>query len=209
MINYEDVLGFEASRRGWEPLQVEMFDSWRQGVANVESGDIPTRLQGDHKDGYGRGKYQYEVSRGKGSGANLTAIKRLHSFLSRYELDVSGLPEKDQNILSSADPDFARLSENTQDILFLADKAEARETRLDDLTTGKISPADAWADWHWKGKAASRPAKLKQWERNADMPEIVSAGELAGSPDAWYEEVWDEVTDTAEDTWDTVTGWFK
>lgn len=211
MINYETLLKAEATRRNWEPLQVDMFESWREGVANVESGNDPARLQGDDEKGYGRGKYQYEVARGEGSGTNATAINRLHKFLSRWDLTFNSLPEGDQEILRSADPDFAKLSEDTQDILFLADKSEAPETSLDALTSGSISPAEAWADWHWKGSKEKRGDKLKQWKRNAQYqaPQVVSAKELEGDTDTWYEEIWDEVTDTAEETWADVKEWWK
>ena len=51
-------------------------------------------------------------------------------------------------------------------MIFLADKAVAKESKLDDLVTGKISQDEAWAKWHWKGKEEDVQSKLNQWQRN-------------------------------------------
>lgn len=189
---YRDFLEFESQRRGWTPEQADVFDSWRQGVSNVESNDVPTRTQGDSATGIGRGKFQYETS--AGSGTNKTAVTRLGTFLKRYGYSVSDLPSADKKELLSSDPDFSKVSSDVQDLLFLADKSEAPETSLNDLVKGNISPADAWADWHWKGDQSKRDTKIDQWARNANYSAPVSAKELKGGKD-WLDELFGGVKD--------------
>lgn len=191
MPNYEDFLQFEAQRRGWDDMGVARFENWRKGVAEVESNSIPTRTQGDEEDGIGRGKYQYENS--AGSNTNVTARNRLNDFLPLYGYSITDLPEADRTELLSDDPDFAALSEETQDLLFLADKSMAGETRLNDLADGSYDPRDAWIDWHWKGSADEADAKEAQWNRTSghedptagydwSFEELVTGDELSGSP---------------------------
>lgn len=179
MPNYEDFLQFEAQRRGWDDQGVANFEGWRNAVGQVESRNIPTRTQGDSAQGIGRGKYQYELKPAakdsKASGANLTAVNRLKAFLPRYGYSIDDLPPADKKELSSSNPDFSKLSENTQDIIFLADKSEASDTRLNDLASGKVSARDAWLDWHWKGDPKERQSQAAKWERNSQYTQPTSA----------------------------------
>jgi hypothetical protein len=185
MPDYQTLLQQEAERRGWSEDQMMMFDQWRYNVAEVESNNDPIRLQGDDPKGYGRGKYQYEVSRGKGSGTNKTALNRLKKFLGRFDYELSALPKQDQKELLTKDPDFAKLSEDTQDLLFLADKSEAPETNLNALVNGNIDLDDAWIQWHWKGNKKEIPKKKSMWQRNTTPVEEIttSRDELLGTSD--------------------------
>jgi hypothetical protein len=180
MPNYQALLEKEAERRQWTPEETSVFEQWRNSVGEIESNNIPSRVQGDDPKGYGRGKYQYEVARGKGSGTNKTALNRLKKFLKRYESDLSMLPKADQRELKKDDPDFARLTEDTQDLLFLADKSEAPESNLNALVQGKIPLDDAWIQWHWKGNPKEVPVKKQMWQNNIATEEEVSRGELLG-----------------------------
>jgi hypothetical protein len=164
IVDYPTLLAKEAGNRNWNPDQINVFENWRNSVGQIESNNIPTRTQGDSPKGIGRGKYQYETS--KGSGTNKTAINRLKSFLKKNNYSIKDLPESDRKVLSKKDPDFSLLSEDTQDIIFLADKTEAPEAILNNLVTGSISPVDAWINWHWKGSPKEVANKRKQWSRN-------------------------------------------
>lgn len=200
--NYEDFLQFEAQRRGWDDRNVARWEEWRKAVGEVESGNSPTRTQGDRVDGIGRGKYQYETL--AGSGTNLTAKNRLSAFLDLYGYSLDDLPRDDRVELQSSNPDFSRLSEDVQDLAFLADKSLASETRLNDLVTGNYDPAEAWTDWHWKGDSSSKPTKIRQWNSNAGYNDPssdyewsfnrTSNNELKGGKD-WLDELFGSVKD--------------
>lgn len=166
-IDYDLLLGLESRRRGWDEDQLSEFEAWRHNVGQIESDNIPDRTQGGGPKGIGRGKYQYEQRRGgKGSGHAITASTRLKAFLDRYNFKLDDLPANDVLEIRKTDPDFSLLSEDTQDIIFLADKAIAPEAILDDLVNRKVRHDDAWIDWHWKGDPAHRDSKKAQWRRN-------------------------------------------
>ena len=177
-IDYQTLLSKEAIRRKWSPREVDVWEQWRDGVGEVESNNIPDRTQGDSPKGIGRGKYQYETT--KGSGTNNTAKNRLQSFLKRYGYTLKDLSSQDYKELMKKDPDFSKLSEDTQDMLFLADKAEAPETSLNDLVKGNIGFDDAWINWHWKGNPKDAEAKRRMWNRNVGtmVPEEELFGDL-------------------------------
>lgn len=154
-----------ANNRGWGEEEIARFESWKDAVAEIESNNIPDRKQSS--GGPGRGKYQYELAKG-GSGANTTAINRFKSLVGN---NFAGLPKEDIAVLKSKDPDFSMLSEDTQDAIFLADKVKAPNAALNDLVSGQVTLADAWADWHWKGDEKVRPAKIKMFEKRiGSMP---------------------------------------
>jgi len=167
MLNYQELLNKEAKKRGWSDEQTSVFEAWRSGVGKVESNNIADRLQGDDEKGIGRGKYQYESTRG--SGTNKTALNRLVSLLKIHGYSLKDLPENDRLELEKPDPDFAKLSEGTQDMAFLADKSMAKETKLNDLVEGKINFDDAWINWHWKGQKDQAEAKKEQWAKNVGV----------------------------------------
>ena len=166
-MKYQTLLDNVAKERKWTESEKAIFDAWRRGVAQVESNNIPTRTQGDSKKGIGRGKYQYETA--AGSKTNQTAKTRLEKFLKKQGMSLNDLPINDRKELSRPDPDFARLSENTQDVVFLADKVLAPEAKLDDLVKGKIDFDDAWARFHWKGSPSKLDDKRDQWQNNVGV----------------------------------------
>lgn len=160
---YQDALKELSKARGWSPEEAAVFDTWREKVGTVESNNKYDAKQ--MKDGPGRGAYQYELSQG-GSGAATTAVNRLRNFLPKIGKDLNELPKSDLSVISSEDPDFSKLSKDTQDLIFLANHAEAESSKLNDLVKGKVSKAEAWADWHWKGNPEERESKLEQFRRN-------------------------------------------
>ena len=162
-VDYKTLLQKEAEKRGWTPEQVNIFEQWRNNVGQMESNNDPSVKQ--KGGGPGRGKYQYELKQG-GSGANETAVKRFEQYLKKNNISISALPKEDQLELLTPDPDFSKLSSETQDMIFLADKALAKDAALNDLVTGKIGQDEAWAKWHWKGKEEDVQSKMKQWDRN-------------------------------------------
>ena len=79
--------------------------------------------------------------------------------------DFSNLPKEDLAILRTEDPDFSKVSPPTQDLLFLADKLQHPTFVVNDLAEGKLSPMDAWLDYHWSGSKKERPNKVALWNR--------------------------------------------
>lgn len=175
---YQKALAATSKARGWTPEEANVFDTWRKGVGQVESNNIYDRLQGDKNTGIGRGAYQFEMS--SGSGASSTAAQRLQNYLPRIGMEFSELPKSDRKVLLSKDPDFSKLSPDTQDLAFLAHHAMAPQSKLNDLVTGKVSGKEAWADWHWAGNPSERDAKLKMWENNVTYKSKGGAVYLAG-----------------------------
>lgn len=164
MSNYAELLATVAANRNWGEEEVNRFNEWKEQVAEIESNNIVDRKQ--KKGGPARGKFQYELKKGKGSGANITAVNRLKRMLGN---NLSSIPEADRKILESEDPDFSLLSEDTQDSLFLADKVFSPKAPLNDLVQGKIDPATAWAEWHWKGDSKEKPAKIAMFNERMDQ----------------------------------------
>ena len=182
-INYKTLLEKEAKNRKWTPEQVAVFEKWRNNVGQVESNNNPTIQQ--IGGGPGRGKYQYELKAG-GSGANIDAVTRLKRYLKKNGLSLSDLPYSDHLELMTDDPDFSKLSSDTQDMIFLADKSLSANTPLNDLVSGTISPDEAWAQWHWKGSADKKQDKLDQWQRNVEGAQTSSGVNITqpiGLPD--------------------------
>jgi hypothetical protein len=151
-----------ADTRGWDPQDSNNLINFMDKVAEIESNGIVDRKQGDSEDGIGRGKYQFETS--KGSGASKTTANRLFTGLPKLGIDVSEIPEADRAELSSNDPDFSKLSEDVQDLAFLVDKAEADGVDLTAIAKGEIPAADAWLTTHWKGSEEEAPGKLAMWQ---------------------------------------------
>jgi len=161
-----------ADTRGWNPQDSNNLINFMGKVAEIESNSIVDRKQGDSEDGIGRGKYQFETS--KGSGASKTAANRLFRGLPKLGIDVSEIPEADRAELASDDPDFSKLSEDVQDLAFLVDKAEAGGVDLTAIAKGEISPADAWLTTHWKGSEEEAPGKLAMWQERFGNEEPTS-----------------------------------
>ena len=163
-----------ADTRGWNPQDSSNLINFMGKVAEIESNGIVDRKQGDSEDGIGRGKYQFETS--KGSGASKTAANRLFRGLPKLGIDVSEIPEADRAELSSDDPDFSKLSEDVQDLAFLVDKAEAGGVDLTAIAKGEISAGDAWLTTHWKGSEEEAPGKLAMWQERFGNEEPTPLG---------------------------------
>ena len=133
-------------------------------VAEIESRNNAAAIQKIKRDGQfvddgpGRGKYQYETS--KGSGANKTAITRYKEFYKKNNLKI---PDEYEILLSEKDVDFSKLPEELQNDIFYADKNEGL-IPLDDLASGKLTSKEAWLKYHWAGKEEDRPMKEKMWD---------------------------------------------
>lgn len=155
-------LGNIANTRNWEQEDVGTVLDFMDRVADIESNNVVNRTQGDSKNGIGRGKYQFELS--TGSGANKTAVNRLFQAMPSLGVALDDIPLADKQILVSEDPDFSKLSEDVQDLVFIADKFQAGDTDLDAIAKGDMSLKDAWLDTHWKGDAADRDEKSAMWD---------------------------------------------
>ena len=131
-------------------------------VGQIESNNIPDRVQGDTSTGIGRGKYQYELS--TGSGANKTASNRLFQSLSTLGISLDDIPVRDRQILIGEDPDFSVLSEDVQDLVFLADKFQAGDVDLNAIAKGDIPLKEAWLNTHWRGTEKDRAEKAQMWD---------------------------------------------
>ena len=133
-------------------------------VAEIESRNNAAAIQKIKRDGQfvddgpGRGKYQYETS--KGSGANKTAITRYKEFYKKNNLKI---PDEYEILLSEKDVDFSKLPEELQNDIFYADKNEGL-IPLDDLASGKLTSKEAWLKYHWAGKEKDRPKKEIMWD---------------------------------------------
>ena len=100
--------------------------------------------------GPGRGLYQYELSTSGGSGAGRTAMNRLLNVLGEENLPKWAYKYFDKYFEPEGDVDFSELTEEQQNILFLADK-------LQDPIRGNIGQIGVesdslwWAKYHHKG----------------------------------------------------------
>lgn len=150
-----------AEKRGWGPEQVARMKQYAQQVAQVESRGDPRVAQ--MGGGPGRGKYQFELAAGKGSGSNKVAIQRLKNFVAKHDVQASLSPE-DLAVIQSEDPDFSQLSEPAQDLLFVANAAEHPRFKLDSLVNGELAPEDAWIKYHWAGGEKEEPTRRKHWK---------------------------------------------
>ena len=148
---YNKLLEQVAGKAGMETSGVENLMS---KIAYRESKGVPTQKQisDGMEAGPGRGLYQYELGSLGGSGAGRTAMNRLSSVLGE-----KNLPEWASSYFgkegSKRDVDFSEMTEEQQNILFLADK-------LQDPMEGNISAmkdmgaGEWWKKFHHKGKAS-------------------------------------------------------
>ena len=141
--------------------------SYGSKVAEIESNNMPTRVQlikRDGKlveDGPGRGKYQFEMSYANGSGSAKNAVQRVLNLYKRYGLKT---PEKFVELSLEEDIDVSKLSESLQDDIFYANAAEHPDFKLDDLASGKLSEKNAWLNYHWAGKEEDKKSKSDLWD---------------------------------------------
>lgn len=154
------VLARFAKAKNFSPEQVGRLSQYGTSVAAVESrGDYGAHQMGG---GPGRGAYQVELSSGQGSGRNLTGAKRLQLFEQQYgEIPMTA---EDRAELSSADPNYAKLSPAGQDSVFYADLAMG-PVKTQDLADGTVSAEDTWLKHHWAGSDSKVPKQRKHWAK--------------------------------------------
>jgi len=114
------------------------------------------------KDGYGRGKYQYEV--GDNRGAN-TAVNRLYSYYKDNKLPI---PKWVKNIPSGKSVDASKLKDYQQDILFLADKMKHPKADFSKVINGEQSTTDFWLKNHWSGKDKDVVKRTESFNRDLE-----------------------------------------
>ena len=142
--------------------------SYGSKVAEIESNNMPTRVQLIRRDGKlvedgpGRGKYQFEMSYAKGSGSAKNAVQRVLNLYKRYGLKT---PEKFVELSLEEDIDVSKLPESLQDDIFYANAAEHPDFKLGDLASGKLSEKNAWLNYHWAGKEEDKKSKSDLWDK--------------------------------------------
>ncbi len=165
----ETILQTVAKKRGWTPEQTNLFRQFADDVGWVEADSIPTRTQNDDPKGIGRGKYQVEMDslRREAAKNNPEEYKRYKDltgsssvYVNRYKnyKAKNNLPlTKDEiELFKNKDLDFSQIPEDLQDAMFYTDKLQKPNFAVDDLVTGKISPNDAWYNYHYAGKDESK-----------------------------------------------------
>ena len=163
--NNGGVLDLIRLKRGEEVA--DALVNYGEKVAEIESNNIPTRVQLIKRDGQfvedgpGRGKYQFEMSYADGSGSAKNAVQRVLNLYERYGQKA---PEKLVELSLEEDIDVSKLPESLQDDIFYANAAEHPDFKLDDLASGKLSEKDAWLDYHWAGKEEDRKSKSDLWD---------------------------------------------
>lgn len=154
------VLEKEAELRDLEKEDLERLTDWANKVAVIESNNIPDRTQDDKENGIGRGKYQFESA--AGSGTNKTARNRLKNW--EKENGTLDIPKADRKELEKEDPDFSKLSEETQDIIFFIHHSKHELTPLTKIAKGTFDPKDAWIKYHWAGSPKDKAARETKWD---------------------------------------------
>ena len=171
--------------RGFSDEEMEKLKEYSTSVGYTESDNIADRAQ--ESGGPGRGKYQYELSTEKGSGANKTALQRYENFLTKHKLEMNA---RDLEIINSKNLDFSTLSEDEQDAIFYADQAMGN-LPLADLVSGKLSFDDAWYTYHYAGKdetkrglLGSRASQMTEedWEKYRKTTETSSVPKMPPPP---------------------------
>jgi len=150
--------------RNWSDDETAILNSFANLVGYAESDNQADRLQ--DSGGPGRGMYQYEI--GESQGAS-TGRNRFFNFAKNNNINV---PEEYLGLLGEQGPtsiDFSSLPQDLQTAIFYADKAEHPEFKLNDLVSGKLSPENAWADYHWAGDPTEKEAKVDYFLRKNNL----------------------------------------
>jgi len=158
------VLQTEAKKRNLEKKDLSRLADWANKVGEIESKNIPDSTQNNKEKGIGRGKYQFEST--AGSGTAVTARNRFNAW--EKENGALDIPKSDRQELEKKDPDFSKLSEQTQDILFFIHHSKHPRTPLTKIAKGTVSPKDAWIKYHWAGKSEDILAKETMWNARFD-----------------------------------------
>ena len=176
------VLRIIAESRNYSGEQLKRLGNYSKSVALTESNGDPRAKQ--HKDGPGRGKYQFEML--SGSGRNMTAVQRLENFQKKYKQELAFDPA-DLEVLQSKNPDFSQLSERAQDAVFFSDLMMG-PVPVEDLANGKLEGKDAWIKYHWAGSEKDRPAREAHWDKTQEhysplaMPDDQFMSSASGEP---------------------------
>ena len=150
--------------RNWSDDETAILNSFANLVGYAESDNQADRLQ--DSGGPGRGMYQYEI--GESEGAS-TGRNRFFNFAKNNNINV---PEEYLGLLGEQGPtsiDFSKLPQDLQTAIFYADKAEHPEFKLNDLVSGKLSPENAWADYHWAGDPKEKETKVDYFLRKNNL----------------------------------------
>ena len=167
---FSEVLRTEAKARDLNVDDVARLLTFSNRVAEIESNNIADRTQGDSEKGIGRGKYQFENA--GGSNAAKTAANRLAQWEEQHKfLDI---PKEDRVELGKDSPDFSKLSEDTQDALFIINMSIADGVPLTDIAKGKVSDKEAWIKYHWAGDPSKVSAKESMWDTRFNPQEAVA-----------------------------------
>lgn len=158
---YNKAIDCLAKSRGWSGDECAVLRAYAKQVAMVESNCKPKACQ--IGGGPGRGKYQFELMAG-GSGAAAVARTRMMRFQYRHGIHFDFSPD-DMAVLRSDDPDFSLLSEDAQDVLFVANADGHPHFKLNDLVKGKTAFVDAWIRYHWAGPEHQERARREHWHR--------------------------------------------
>lgn len=154
------VIEKEAKGRELNNEDISNIRSFMRNVGEIESNNIPDRYQADREDSAGRGKYQFEND--KGSNAAKTAANRLSQWEKQNgKLELS---KEEREELSKPSPNFAKLSEDAQDALFLINLSVAPNVPFTDIAKGKIPQKEAWIKYHWAGSEKEVGEKERMWD---------------------------------------------
>jgi hypothetical protein len=108
--------------------------SKRQTVDVSEEGEEP-----EYEDvGVGAGAYQFEMAGTReGEWGAATAVQRAYTVAKKWNMDddLKWLEKLNDRKKEGEDIDFSKLPEWQQDFLFIADKIEAEDIKLDDILT--------------------------------------------------------------------------
>jgi len=153
-----------AAKKGWGGKEIRKFKHFAASVAQIESLNNPQAHQSG--GGPGRGKFQFEIAAGKGSGGNKVAVNRYKNFVKDNPDFKDVMTEKEWAVLNSEDPDFSLLSGDAQDVMFYVNHYAHPRHKIDDTVSGKKSMRDAWLDYHWAGgdDNPDRPARKHHWD---------------------------------------------
>lgn len=111
--------------------------------------------------GPGRGKYQFENS--KGSNRILTSANRVKRY---YKSIGAKVPKFVQNIINRGTWDASTLDGKQQDILALGDLASKKGVNLKDYAQGKVSTSDLWAKHWWAGNKKDRQKRIDSFNNS-------------------------------------------
>ena len=163
---FDKVLQTEAEKRNLSKKDLSRLRNWALNVGHIESDNNYTRTQNDDPEGIGRGKYQFENS--KGSGTAKTAANRIQNWEKiNGSLDIS---KEDRAELSKEDPDFSKLSEDVQDAAFIIHHSLHPGTPLTQIAKGSFPQAEAWVRYHWAGPETDAQSKYDMWNKRIDAP---------------------------------------